>query len=258
MNVRGFTFEDYARLLKQGLKSGYTFVPLVEFLEDDTLSKPYAIIRHDVDRKADTARTMARLEAELGVKTTYYFRRKTFDPELAKLVDELGHEVGYHYEDYAAADGDLALAHETFARTLDRFRASTPIRTICAHGSPLSQHHNLDMWKHPESPSLESYDLLGEAYLTPDIGSGNPDTLTYFSDTGRQWGTTLPDTGTIERTSQLQEVFTQCACPNMYLLVHPGRWSRSSLELVERVTWDLAAEAGKRVVRTMRRASSVS
>jgi hypothetical protein len=41
---------------------------------------------------------MAKLEAALGIKATYYFRTipKTFKPEIIKEIVDIGHELGYH------------------------------------------------------------------------------------------------------------------------------------------------------------------
>ena len=62
------------------------------------------ILRHDVDdRKLNSLQT-ARLENELGIRGTYYFRMvpESFDEDVIRQIYELGHEVGYHYEDLSA------------------------------------------------------------------------------------------------------------------------------------------------------------
>ena len=43
----------------------------------------------------------ARIESELGIKGTYYFRMipESFDDRVIKQIYDLGHEIGYHYED---------------------------------------------------------------------------------------------------------------------------------------------------------------
>ena len=44
---------------------------------------------------------MAELEAQMGVKASYYFRigKGSNQPECIKRIAALGHEIGYHYED---------------------------------------------------------------------------------------------------------------------------------------------------------------
>jgi hypothetical protein len=147
MNVRDFTFEHYTGLLDAALEHGYTFYTLREYVSRSDHETPCIVIRHDVDRKVETARAMAREEADRGISTTYYFRTSTFSPEVALETEGRDHEVGYHYEDLVKTRGDFEAAHECFARNLERFREHADVRTICPHGSPLSPHHNRDMWR---------------------------------------------------------------------------------------------------------------
>ncbi|MBA7531110.1 hypothetical protein ES705_23321 [subsurface metagenome] len=40
-----------------------------------------------------------------AIKGTYYFRivTQSFNPEIIEQIAELGHEIGYHYEDFVLA-----------------------------------------------------------------------------------------------------------------------------------------------------------
>lgn len=247
MNVSDFTFDHYGRLLDAALDSGYTFYTVEEYVTRPEPDDPYIVVRHDVDRKVGTARSMARTEAERDIPTTYYFRTSTFSPETAAEVSELGHEVGYHYEDFVKTRGDFEAAHERFARNLAHFREHADIATVCPHGSPLSPHHNLDMWR--GEYGIEKYDLTAEAYLSVDTASDDPAKPSYVSDTGRDWSTTITDYGRISTTDDLIDAIESDGCERLYLLVHPGRWSRSPAEQLQRVAWDIAAEAGKSVAK---------
>lgn len=243
MNIRDFTFGHYGRLLDTALDNGYTFYTVDEYLGRAEHDAPYAIVRHDVDRKVGTARSMARTEAERDVSTTYYFRTSTFSPETSDEVSGLGHEIGYHYEDLVKTRGDFEAAHERFGRNLAWFREHAEVTTICPHGSPLSPHHNLDMWR--GEYSIEEYDLLGEAYLSVDTANDDLMKPSYVSDTGREWGSEITGFGRVTTTDDLVTAIDSGSCDRLYLLVHPGRWSRHSAEQVQRVAWDVVAEAGK-------------
>lgn len=257
MNVRDFTFDHYGRLLDAALDNGYTFYTAREYVRRSEHDSPYIVVRHDVDRKVSTARSMARVEAERDVPTTYYFRTSTFSPETAAEVSGLGHEIGYHYEDLAKTHGNFEAAHERFGRNLAAFREHADVTTICPHGSPLSPHHNLDMWR--GEYGIEDYGLLAEAYLSVDTSSDDTEKPSYVSDTGRDWSTSISDFGRISTTDDLIAGLESGGCERLYLLVHPGRWSRHPAEQVQRVAWDLAAEAGKstaRAVHSLGRTSS--
>ncbi|MFP8955139.1 hypothetical protein ACLI4Y_00285 [Natrialbaceae archaeon A-CW3] len=244
--VRDFTFDVYERVLETLTEHGYETYSVASFLEAETHPDRYAIVRHDVDRRPSIARSMAHLEAEYGVEATYYLRTSTFSPEFAHTLVDLGHEVGYHYEDLARAKGNRELAYEEFERNLDRFREHVEVTTACSHGSPLSPHLNTDMWDDARPP--ERYGLTGIAYGSIETDDADPQKPTYVSDTGRHWGVVDPTVGRIDTTEDLIELLESGACPRLYVLAHPSRWARSRSEFVERVSWDVAAEAGKRAV----------
>ncbi|MFC7006662.1 hypothetical protein [Halalkalicoccus salilacus] len=105
MNIRDFTFDDYEALLDGALENGYRFYTLREYISNDEHETPCVVVRHDVDRKVATALEMARVEADRGIATTYYFRTSTFSPETVREVEGRGHEVGYHYEDLVKTRG---------------------------------------------------------------------------------------------------------------------------------------------------------
>ncbi|MDO8726871.1 MAG: hypothetical protein Q7J35_12450 [Candidatus Methanoperedens sp.] len=54
------------------------------------------MMRHDIDRKPGNALFTARIEAESGIRATYYFRRygSAFRPEIMKYRMGRGHEAG--------------------------------------------------------------------------------------------------------------------------------------------------------------------
>jgi hypothetical protein len=248
----GFTFEDYNQLLDAVIDSGYDTVTVREYLSADELPVQFVAFRHDIDRKAENAAKMAEAEAERGIAATYYFRTSTFDPDLARWIESLGHEVGYHYEDYVRAGGELRAAHRRFRSNLSELRQTVDVDTICMHGNPLSPHDNRDMWTAPGAPGFAAYDLLGEAYLSMDFTD-----VTYFSDTGRTWrdgplkikdhtmgegskavtaDTTADLIGLLER----REVTRSC------VLAHPNRWADSYSELLAERSKDRAVNAIKR------------
>ncbi|MFW5934276.1 MAG: hypothetical protein ACOCQL_00325 [Halolamina sp.] len=255
----GFTTDAYADLLAAIDDGGYAFRTVREYLAGDDLPERYVVLRHDVDRMPARALRMAKLEAEHGARSTYYYRTSTFEADRTRTVADLGHEVGYHYEDYVRTDGDLAAAHERFATNLHRFRRAhpAPIETVCMHGNPLSPHDNREMWTDPEAPGFDAYDLLGEAYLSMDF-----DDVTYFSDTGRTWRDGAlkikdhtmgegekranPDT-----TADLAALFRDGAVDRACVLAHPERWADSFPELLLARSTDGAVNAVKRGMRLL-------
>lgn len=245
-----FTYESYGDLLAAGVGSGYRFLPVRDYLAREEYPDRFVVLRHDVDRKPANALDLARIEAELGVRSTYYFRAVdgTFEPELMREIETLGHEVGYHYEDLDRADGDVDGAHESFARNLSRFREHVTVDTVCMHGNPLTPYDNRDMWA---ERSVEAYDLAGEAYLSVDFTD-----VTYFTDTNRTWydEKTIADDWPVgpatkptqvTSTSDLVGLVEGRQLDRLYLLAHPDRWAETYPEMAHEVVKDAVYNAGK-------------
>ena len=64
------------------------------------------VLRHDVDKRPGQSLLFARLQQEMGIRGTYYFRsvRESFEPGIIKAIGGMGHEIGYHYEDLALVE----------------------------------------------------------------------------------------------------------------------------------------------------------
>ena len=74
MRKLDFTLQKYKELCEAILKE---YTPLT--IESYLMKKPsgkLVILRHDVDRKPETALRMAKMEKYLGITSTYYFRMK--------------------------------------------------------------------------------------------------------------------------------------------------------------------------------------
>ena len=178
--MRDFTLKTYRELLTAFLNAGYSINTFEEFLArkdgEDTVG-----LRHDVDEKAWNALAMARVEHELGVRSTYFFRivRQSNVPEVIEKIVQLGHEIGYHYEDLAFTEGDMDKAIASFEQNLNYFRQFYPVKSVCMHGSSTSKYDNRTIWNERK---LEDYGLIGEPYLSIDFNK-----VYYLTDIGRAW-----------------------------------------------------------------------
>ena len=187
-----FTLRKYKELLACLLKKGYQFITFEQFCAQKshflaplaTGSAPasmWIILRHDVDLKAGNSLATAQMEQALGIKASYYFRvvAESNQPDIIRSIAELGHEVGYHYEDMAIANGDVPKAYAHFEKQLQYFRSFYPVRTICMHGAPTSKWDGKDLWKQYDYRALG---VIGEPYFDVDFSQ-----VFYLTDTGRCW-----------------------------------------------------------------------
>lgn len=97
-----FTLNSYVRLL-QYLRQIYKIVPFCEIPKKDCR---YLILRHDIEFSTQAALKMARIERDLGIRSTYfvlfssigYNVLKENNVRILKQISKLDHEVGIHYD----------------------------------------------------------------------------------------------------------------------------------------------------------------
>lgn len=247
-----FTLTKF-RDLCSAISRNYPTLTLAEYFEGVELPLRFAIIRHDIDRRAGSARNTARIEQESGIRATYYFRMNgsVFRPELIKEIENMGHEVGYHYEVLGKAKGYQKKAIGLFEDELSEFRKICDVRTICMHGNPLSKYRDLDLWK---TYNFKDYGILGEAYLSTEKD------VVYFSDTGRSWNSKnnmrdfMPGRGMesiASNTDDMIGLINSKRINRLYILTHPERWG-DGMDWGFNYMMDFALNTGKKMLLGMR------
>lgn len=100
--LKDFTYDAYIKFLKL-LKQRYGIIPFREVPKEDD---SFLILRHDVDASLEAALRMARIENNLGIRSTYFvlLSNKFYnllekdDFVVLKEISKLGHEIGLHYD----------------------------------------------------------------------------------------------------------------------------------------------------------------
>ena len=240
-----FTLRTYRRLLLALKDAGYNFLTFEAYCrqkKSKTLPERFVILRHDADLKAANSLQTARIEAEYGLKGTYYFRvvPQSSQPNIIKQIVALGHEIGYHYEDMSRCKGDVESAIEYFQSQLAYFRQFYPVQTICMHGAPRSQYDSKDLWKQYD---YHDFGIIGEPYFDTDFSD-----VFYLTDTGRRWDgyhvsvrdkiPVYQDIWTkqglvFNTTNDIIEAIYQNRLPyRLMITTHPQRWTDQPFALV--------------------------
>jgi hypothetical protein len=182
--MREFTFDTFSFLLGIFRDCGYEIIPFSSFLNEKQKFPKLLILRHDVDRYPGQTLQMARMEAAQKITATYYFRiiPSVFKPDIIKEVANLGHEIGYHYEDLTLCKGNFSESIAHFKQSLQNLRQLYPVKTICMHGSPLSKWDNKKLW---EKYDYRDFGLAGDTAFDVDY-----DDVFYISDNGWGWNKT--------------------------------------------------------------------
>ena len=227
-----FTSLKYGELISALKDAGYEFVTYAEYAEGRRAEK-LVVMRHDVDRSVNGAIRMAEMEKEMGVNASYYFREKFIieNSDDIRYIEEVGHEVGYHYEDLVKEKGDVDKAYVRFVCNIEKMRQVAGVRTITMHGSPMSKIDSKDMWRVYDYKKLG---LIGEPQIDVDWNE-----MFYLTDTGRSWnGVSRRDKvgefksvweakGWIyEKTDDVIRALKEGRFPNCVMMTtHPQRWA---------------------------------
>lgn len=134
-----FTLEDYRKLLNTSLEIGYK---ICSYDNIDDFERGI-ILRHDVDFSPIKALEVAKIEHELGVKSTYFVLLSTefynvFSNESAEIFKDIlsmGHEIGLHFDEQRYTTTSLEQIKENIyneAEILGR-ALSTQINVISMH-----------------------------------------------------------------------------------------------------------------------------
>jgi hypothetical protein len=256
-----FTLKTYQKLLSTLLTRDFSFCTFSEFICDQ--NRNVIILRQDVDKLPANSLKFAEIQSGLGIRTTYYFRivRGSFDPDIICKAANLGHEIGYHYEDLNIAEqklraqgtghrvqGDelerriVEVGIESFRQNLEKLRKVVPVSTICMHGSPMSRWDSRLLWKYYD---YKAFGLTGEPYFDIDFRE-----VQYLTDTGRRWdgdafsirdraeGSSHKSGHNFHSTFDIIRAAEEKKLPDKIMMTfHPQRWTDEPLPWIKELVW---------------------
>ena len=233
--MKDFTFDIYKMLLQEFLDFGYEFITVEDyFTKNIDSTKKYVLMRHDVDRKPENSLKAAEIERDFGVRATYYFRtvKQTFKPEIISQIVLRGHEIAYHYESLAQANGDYEKAIIDFEQNLERLRQIYPVKNIAMHGRPTSKWDSRLLWG---KYNYKNYELLSEPYFDIDFSE-----VLYITDASRTWDNievNLRDRVNsgynfyFTHTEDIIDALKSDLLPNVIMFnIHPEHWAANDIE----------------------------
>jgi len=228
--MKDFTHTKYIILLNSLLDLGYNFYRVKDYFLKK-LNEPFILLRHDVDRRPYASLEMAKIEHKLGVVATYYFRVPyTYNIEVIKEIQNLGHEIGYHYESLAVANGNFEKAIEDFESNLSKLREISDVKSIAMHGRPTSKWDSRWLWK---EFNYKEYGILSEPYFDIDFTK-----VAYITDAGRKWGddsVNLRDKVDSKFNIKIRNSddiikFLETNRVNLMLNIHPEHWAKDQFD----------------------------
>lgn len=127
-----FTYINYKNMINKLKNNNYTFASFKDAKKLLQKNKPFVLMRHDVDMSLKDALEIAKIEAKLDIKSTYFFLLRTihyniFSEEDSSIVSKIlnfGHDLGLHLDvgSYPSLSaGDMAIACNKEAEILENW-----------------------------------------------------------------------------------------------------------------------------------------
>jgi hypothetical protein len=206
-----FTEASYREILA-GANARYAFEPF-----GTKAAGPHVLWRHDVDYSLHRAVVLARLEAELGARATYFLSLHSdlynvLEPAVygrAREIAALGHWIGLHFDPGFYADGSrdewAAWEGRVLAEALE-----VPVRAVSLHNPSVSG-----------SVDLDAEELGGMLHAGARSVRKR---YAYVSDSNGYW-----------RFERLPEVLAAGAHDRLHVLTHPEWWQEKPMSPRERI-----------------------
>ncbi|MFC7236111.1 hypothetical protein [Halosegnis marinus] len=215
-----FTLDEYGALLDALCDRDREFVGY-----DDPLDEGSVLLRHDVDFSPRRALDCARIEADRGVRATYFFLvscplyNLAFRPNRDLLVRlrALGHDVGLHFSTHQYWNddpGDDAIEERVAAeRDVLAALGADPVDAVSFHRPP--------EWVFERR--FDGFDSTYEPRFFREVA--------YRSDSNMRWRAEPP--------------FADGVPDRLQLLVHPGLWGPEDADFAERVRTEVNHELSR-------------
>lgn len=224
--ANAFTEDAFRRLIVQLKTGGYRFTGYGE-----TATDRHVIWRHDVDCSMHRAVRLAEIEAEEGVRATYFVNPHSayynlLEPEVTRLLDRLrshGHAIGLHF------DTD---AYETTAWTPDTLEAALRRETDLLE-MILGAQIAAVSWHNPDQSNLPSFDDDELGALANAYAERYRRDYVYCSDSNGYW-----------RFKPMPDVIAE-GHPRLHLLTHPEWWTPEPMPPSARIDRALLGRARK-------------
>ena len=231
-------WEDFCKALRQ---ANLNSIPACEV--EGRIEK-YVVLKHDVETDVPRAYALAKIEHAYGHRGSYYVQAYLMkDPkniEMLRQMQQMGHEISYHYDVMDSSHGNLEEAINEFEANKKIFEENGfSLITVCQHGNPVVERvgytSNRDFFRSETVQKL--YPKIADIMV--DFKDKYHTDYTYYSDAGRKFSLIFDPINNDRVNSDdkntkyndLAEVFQAIQKNgNVILSTHPHRWCKSATE----------------------------
>lgn len=184
-----FVYRKWEEICRRLKEKGLQSIPACEVKSD---SGNYVVLKHDVETDVQRAHKIAQIEKKYGHRGSYYVQAYLLsnnkNVELLFEMQQMGHEVSYHYDVLDYCKGNMEKADVEFEKNLNLFRSKgLRVVTVCQHGNPIIERNgyssNRDFFRNSSirAKYIDIADIMvnfKEKFSTDYL---------YFSDAGRMF-----------------------------------------------------------------------
>jgi hypothetical protein len=201
-----FTWDAYELSLRAALESGYRFLTFPQ-VGGTVPDGPFVLLRHDIDYDPRWALPISTLEAEHGVRATYFFQvdskfyslQKRENRSVIEQVLSRGHAMGLHFDATGIEEDEEVLVRvEKLAEGFEReFQA--PVEAVSFHMPTYRPVTHLKL----KNGRINTYAPMFF------------ETIDYVSDSNQDW-----------RNKDLLEILRNRKFQRLQVLTHPIWWRK--------------------------------
>jgi len=227
-----FLYKDYENFCKKLANNKCLSQTAKEIL----IKKPgkFLILKHDVETDPKKALEIAKIENKYFHKASYYVHYEIFikNLNLFKEIQNLGHEVSYHYDVLDKNKGDFIKAKEEFDYHIKEFgKNGFEINTVCQHGNPLVKRIGYNS-------NRDFFRIFKDKYEIKDIVVNFKEKIgdfIYISDVGYQWQIIpSPESADIKEEKNIlidyDKIISLAKTNSLIVSSHPHRYFKYKLE----------------------------
>ncbi len=256
-----FVYSKWDDFCKKLAERGLVSIPTRDIKASTT---NYIVLKHDVETNVAKAYQLSVIEHEYGHRGSYYVQAYLMHDEknilLLREMQDMGHEISYHYDVMDSSKGDLNKAIKEFADNKRIFeKKGFVISTVCQHGNPVVERvgytSNRDFFRSDLVRAL--YPNITDVMV--NLKSDVPTDFVYYSDAGRVFKMIYdPLTNDIVNSDDkniayknLDELIeTLDFSKGIIISTHPHRWCSSAIGyMIKTYMFKIVRATAKIVVR---------
>lgn len=240
-----FVYKKWKSFCKKLSEENKVSIPACEVKTD---SGNYLVLKHDVETDVPHAYEIAKIESSFGHRGSYYVQAYLLEDkkniELLKKMQQMGHEISYHYDVMDSCKGNLDTAIKEFEKNRTCFENNGfHIITVCQHGNPIVERvgytSNRDFFR--SNRVREIYPDISDIMV--NFKQQIPTEYLYFSDAGRMFNLIYdPINNDVVNSDDKNIPFSDLASllnrlssdTGNIISIHPHRWTNSAVKYVSK------------------------